>query len=267
MAPWAAQPQRLVDSVRRHGGLSFLAHPVDPPAPLFHEPDLSWVDWDIRGFTGIEIWNFMSQYKGWLQSWPGALLASLFPDWFLQGPFAPILRLWDENLTAGRPLVAIGSADAHGLPIAWGPFRRVIFPYEYLFRASNSHVLCPDSWTGRSEDDAARLYSSLRTGSCFVANDRAASSRGFRFSATDDQGIVPMGGSARARFGVTFQIRTPRPAHLRMIRNGVLLKQWPQAESAVLTAHDPGAYRVEAHLTRTGRRRPWIYSNAIHVAP
>jgi len=30
---------------QRSGGLAFLAHPVDPPAPSFREPDISWEDW------------------------------------------------------------------------------------------------------------------------------------------------------------------------------------------------------------------------------
>lgn len=265
LAHLAPQPQRLLDSVRRRGGLSFLAHPVDPPAALFAEPDLSWVDWDVRGFTGLEIWNFMSEFKARLTSWPAAVWASLFPAWSPRGPFPEVLRRWDEALAAGRHLVAIGGADAHGMPIRWGPIHAVVFPYAFLFRTVNTHVIGEEPWTGDAEADARRLYDALRAGSCFVGYDLSTPTRGFRFRAVDDRGTVPMGGTARARFGVTFQIRTPRPAEIRMIHDGHLIRRWPEEESAVLVVHDPGAYRVEVLRADRGRKRGWIYSNPIYV--
>ena len=265
LAPFASQPQRLLDAVRRRGGLSFLAHPVDPSAALFSEPDLSWVDWDVRGFNGLEIWNFMSEFKARLTTWPRALWASLFPAWSPRGPSPEVLRRWDEALAAGRRLVAIGGADAHGTPFGWGPIRRVVFPYPFLFRTVNTHVICDEPWSGEAEADARRLYDTLRAGSCFVGYDLSAPTRGFRFRAVDDRGTVPMGGTATARFGVTFQIRTPRPAEIRMIRDGHLVRRWPEEESAVLTAHEPGAYRVEVLRADRGRKRGWIYSNPIYL--
>ncbi|MEA3351913.1 MAG: PHP domain-containing protein, partial [Chloroflexota bacterium] len=57
LATWAKNPQRLIDRAGDADALTFLAHPVDPAAPAFDETDLSWVDWDIHGFTGIELWN------------------------------------------------------------------------------------------------------------------------------------------------------------------------------------------------------------------
>ena len=35
----AARPQALIDAVSRHGGLGFIAHPVERAAPLFDEPE------------------------------------------------------------------------------------------------------------------------------------------------------------------------------------------------------------------------------------
>ncbi|MEX2030221.1 MAG: CehA/McbA family metallohydrolase [Anaerolineales bacterium] len=265
VAARAAQPQRLIDEVRTLGGLSFLAHPIDSPATLFHEPDLSWVDWKVHDFTGIEIWNFMAHHKVWLQTWPIAILASLFPTWFLRGPSPELLRIWDGALTSGKHWVAIGGADAHGLPVRLGPFRTVVFPYRFLFRTVNTHVLSEEPWTGQPDADAGALYRALKSGHCFVGYDHDAPSRGFRFRAIDDRGTVPMGGSARARFGVTLQARAPRRSDLRLIRNGDLIRHWPDADSVVLVVHEPGSYRVEARLNSRGRLRPWIFSNPITI--
>jgi predicted metal-dependent phosphoesterase TrpH len=265
MAARAPQPQRLIDEVRVQGGLSFLAHPIDSPATLFKEPDLSWVDWSVHDFTGLEIWNFMARHKVWLQNWPTAILASLFPSWFTRGPSPELLRIWDDALEAGQAWVAIGGADAHGLPVRVGPFRTVIFPYRFLFRTVNTHVLSEEPWTGQPDADARALYAGLRTGQCFVGYDHDAPSRGFRFRAIDDRGPVSMGGTARARFGVTLQAHAPRRSDLRLIRNGDVIRHWSDAESVVLVVHEPGSYRVEASLNRRGRLRPWIYSNPITV--
>src|SRR3990172_10307605 len=63
LAHLADDPQTLIDAVRAAGGISFLAHPVDPAMPAFGEADISWVDWNVIGFTGIELWNGFSELK------------------------------------------------------------------------------------------------------------------------------------------------------------------------------------------------------------
>jgi PHP domain len=69
LAPLAYDPQFLLDSVRKAEGFAFIAHPVDPASPAVNEGDLSWVDWDLRGFSGIELWNGMSEFQP-DRSWP-----------------------------------------------------------------------------------------------------------------------------------------------------------------------------------------------------
>jgi predicted metal-dependent phosphoesterase TrpH len=62
LARLAPQPQRLIDAVRREGGLAFLAHPHDPSIPLLGYDEIAWVDWDVTGYAGIEVWNYMSDW-------------------------------------------------------------------------------------------------------------------------------------------------------------------------------------------------------------
>src|SRR3990172_2408338 len=63
LAAFADDPQVLINQVRAAGGLSFLAHPHDPAAPIFNETAISWVDWSVQNFTGIELWNALSELK------------------------------------------------------------------------------------------------------------------------------------------------------------------------------------------------------------
>jgi predicted metal-dependent phosphoesterase TrpH len=80
LAHLAPDPQRLLDSVRKAGGWAFLAHPVDPAAPAVGEGDISWVDWDLHGIAGIELWNAFSEFKSLLKSKLHALYYAYNPN-------------------------------------------------------------------------------------------------------------------------------------------------------------------------------------------
>lgn len=265
LARLAPRPQRLLDAVGEAGGLAFLAHLIDPPAPLFHEPDLSWVDLDLKGDFGIEIWNTMSEFKGHLRSIPHALWYAFLPDLSPSGPYPEALARWDAMLAAGRRVPVMGGADAHGTRVRLGPLERTVLPYAFLFRAVNTHLLTDDPLTGDAEADRRRLADALRKGHAFVGYDRPAPTRGFRFRVSTDQGEAEMGDGLAYRFGATFQVQLPRPAHIRLIRHGRLVREWPRSDAAVHTARQPGAYRVEARLPYKGRLRQWIVSNPIYL--
>ena len=53
LAHLAADSEILIKAVRDAGGLSFIAHMTDPSARAFGEPDISWEDWTVEGFTGL----------------------------------------------------------------------------------------------------------------------------------------------------------------------------------------------------------------------
>jgi hypothetical protein len=108
----ASSPQALIDAVAQREGLSFLAHPVDSAAPLINEGELSWVSWGVKGFTGLEIWNFMTEYKSMLRSWPQAVFYAYRPDHIASGPFAEVLSRWDQLLAAGRRVDVVAVAVA-----------------------------------------------------------------------------------------------------------------------------------------------------------
>lgn len=266
LAPLAADPQTLLDAVARAGGLAFLAHPIDPPAPALGQPDLSWVDWQIRGFSGIELWNYMSEFKSRLASQWHAIFFAYLPHLTAIGPHPDVLALWDRLLLQGRRVFAIGGADAHAQAARLGPLRRTILPYDFLFRSVNTHVLAPQALSGEAGADRATLMQSIGSGSCFVANDRLALARGFHFTAQGGEGVAGMGETIRCQLGVTMQIHTPQRAELRLIRNGEILHIWDESEVGVRMVTTPGAYRAEAHLHAHGRRRGWIFSNPIFVS-
>jgi hypothetical protein len=261
----AEDPQRLIDGVRNSGGLAFIAHPNDPAAPAFGEPDISWVSWEVQDFTGIELWNAMSEFKSLMKSKFTALLYGLNPRLVARGPFPQTLRKWDELLAKGRPVVAIGGSDAHAFPISLGPIHRKIFPYEFHFQAVNTHLLVPEPPNGSPMDDRRQILDALRLGHAFIGYDLPASTRGFRFSAQGEDGLFYMGDTLSLERGVTLQISLPVRTECHLRKDGELIKTWRKRDVCTFIATEPGVYRVEVFLSYLGRRRGWIFSNPIYV--
>ena len=80
LSPFAGDLNRLLEAVRKAGGLAFIAHPTDPAAPAVNEDDLSWDDWQVKGLAGIEIWNAMSEFKSLLKTKIHALFYAYNPS-------------------------------------------------------------------------------------------------------------------------------------------------------------------------------------------
>lgn len=268
LAGHAPDPQKLVDAARGRHALTFFAHPSDPEAPLVHEPDLSWVSWDVRGFTGLEIWNYMTEFKSLVTSWPNAVRYAFNPERGIRGPFPQTLAKWDELTAQGLRVVAIGNADAHGTEYHLAGLTRTIFPYPFLFRCVNTHLLLDSPFTGEVESDKRRMLSALASGHCFVGYDYPAPTRGFKFTANFEKGQAVLGDEVTNKRGVTLQIGTPAPATvLRLMCNGQEVKRWENQANAthIVPERQTGAFRVEAHLHYQGQLRGWIFSNPIYI--
>jgi hypothetical protein len=265
VATLAADPQRLIDGVNKAGGLSFLAHPFESPAPVIGEGEISWVDWEVQHYTGLELWNAMSELKSRLKSRLHGLLLILDPRRLACGPPQQTLEKWDELLMDGRKVVAVGGSDAHAFPVRLGPLRLTVFRYRFHFKTVNTHLLTPVPFNGELEHDRHLALEALRRGHAFIGYDLPAPTRGFRFTGQGRDGLVSMGDEISAREGVTLQIRLPRRAECRLLREGQLIKTWRQRETCTYITNDPGAYRVEVYLRYLGRTRGWIFSNPIYV--
>ncbi|MFO7681569.1 MAG: CehA/McbA family metallohydrolase [Chloroflexota bacterium] len=277
LASFAAEPQRLIDETIAAGGLGFLAHPVEKDVPIFNEPNYGWHDWDIDRFTGLEIWNYMSSFKSQLAialqnlpiKWkPLAYLAvirvGLHPEKYVTGPEPETLALWDRLLAEGKQIVGIGNSDAHGTPMSLGPLHREIYPYDYLFRAVNTHILTSAPLSGNLVQDKMLIFNALKKGHAWVAYDLPHLTKGFRFSG---QGLTKgvMGDKVQLDAGATLQVRTPAPANIRLIRHGTVVAATENNTHLTYIPVEEGAYRVECTIPFAGKERGWIYSNPIYL--
>jgi hypothetical protein len=265
LATYAPNPQGLINEIQASEGLCYIAHPVERAAPVFHEDALPWVSWDVEGYTGIELWNYMSEFKAHLDSKAKAVRVALAPEQYISGPFPETLALWDRLLREGKKVKVIGGADAHGTRYSMGPITRTIFPYDYLFRCINTHILTPRPFSGDFEHDQQLILYALRDGHSWVGYDLPASTRGFRFSAQGHNSQAVMGGQIRLGHGVTLQIVSPQIAEIRLIKDGEVVLEETENPYRTYIAREPGNYRVEVYIKYKGKRRGWIFSNPITV--
>jgi PHP domain len=265
LATYAHDPQLLLDSVTKAGGMAFIAHPVDPAAPSVRQDDISWVDWNVQGFTGLELWNGFSEYKTRIKSKLHAIYFAYFPRQIACGPLPETLRRWDELLTSGKKMVALGGSDAHALKLSLGPLRRTVFPYEFHFRAINTHIFVPRPLGEDAEADSAMILDALRQGHCFIGYDLPAPTRGFHLTVHGLERNALMGDELPSKGGVTIQIRLPIRAECVLLKDGKPLRTWHNRDLCNYNINEPGVYRVEVYIYYLGRRRGWIFTNPVYV--
>ena len=266
MAPYCQMPQRLIDQVNRSNGLSFIAHPVEDALEMFNEKAYPWRDWDIKDFSGIELWNHMSEFKSVTNNFMSAVVNAFFPKRMSLGPLEQTLALWDKLITERhKPIVAIGGVDAHQIIKKYGPLTIKLYPYLHHFKSIRTHILTPTPLTGNFPHDKNMILEALQQGHCFVGYDLPAATDGFRFSVHNDEGHFYMGDQVTCKGGLTFQIRLPQKALCRLFKDGKTIKEWTDREVLTHITTEPGVYRMEAFIPYKGKLRGWIFSNPIYV--
>lgn len=264
MSPHAQQPQALIEATKKAGGYTFLAHPYDQPAAAIGERSYPWRDWDLEGFTGLELWNYMSSIKEPMTNKLRAIQAAYRPEQLFDGPPAQTLAKWDELLTAGKQVSVVGGSDGHAFEYEMGPLKRTIFPYEDMFRCVNTHVLLDEPLAGELAQDKPRILQAIGRGRGWVGYDLPHPTKGFRFSGQSlTKGI--MGDKIKMDAGATLQVIAPTKCDMRIIHNGQVAAEAKNDISLTHLPLDLGAYRAECRIQFEGQQRGWIFSNPIYL--
>jgi hypothetical protein len=258
-------PAGIVAAGAEAGGFGFLAHPFSTGSARFQRvgPGMPWDDLDAPGYTGIELWSFVTDTAEGLASVPDIARFVARPERVVTGPPERNLRGWDA-LLARRPVVAIGGVDAHqiGVRVA-GRVPLRLMSYRRSFSHLRTHVLLDRPRRGEGATDRDAVYAALRAGRCYLAMDSFARANGFAFG-TRGADAVPMGGESQWAEGQVLEARVPRPAELTLLRDGepVARVDGTMLEHAV---ESPGTYRLEARLHAHGAWRTWIVSNPVYL--
>ena len=244
----------VCSAVSDAGAISFAAHPFSTGSPLFRRAK-AMPHTAVARATGIELWSFVNDTGESLRSVREAARFVAAPERVVRHPPRRNLEEWDR-LCARQRCVAIGGLDAHQIGVRVGnrvPLR--LMSYARSFRYLRTHVLSREPLSGELEPDRASVFEALGEGRCYIARDSLAPARGFAFWA---DGVV-MGEEAE-HDGQTLRVSLPRPAELRLFRDGRPLETVAGSRLERRT-EAPGVYRVEAHLDG----RTWIISNPIYL--
>lgn len=236
----------MLSQIRRQGGLAFVGH-----AERFR-------DWSrlhqVAGLHGIELHNLHAATKA---APPAELLGrGIFTPMsqafeVLMRPDPAVLQNVDALSQRRHPLAMVGGNDAHANIRLLGPLGWVIADYDEVFRLLSTHVLAETL-------DEASLVEALRAGRSYLSLDHWGEATGFAFWAETPTGPVSMGATVGSE--AVLKVRSPRPASLRLLRDGEVLQAQDGLELR-FAGPGPGVYRVEVWLDG----RPWIFSSSIKV--
>jgi len=222
-----------------------------------------WTDWSVTGYTGIGVWDFMTDWQSSLTGYLRAALSYAWPALFLRGPSPKTLARWDR-LSQERRVVGIGELDNHDMVSRLWRFKLSVFPFARVFRLIRTHILTTGPLSGNSSSDIATVLDALKNGRAYIALDRYRNSSGFSLLLTEGERSATMGDEFILHRSVALTASVPYTARIRLIRNGNLFRQTTGKELS-LTLREPGIYRIEADLNVYGRYRPWIFSNPLYV--
>lgn len=286
--------QAFVDELRGLGAVVFLTHPDDLRRR-----------WDLKGWTGMEIYNLhadarktglsiysqLSEHYWSMQRYPMRVYHRLFHE--------PVeyLDLWDR-FTTGRRVVGIAGNDAHqnqGIRLIATERGSIVLtdtsgadkPFWELDGATVR-------WLGRT------VFGELTPGRTLWRTDADLYERTFRYVTThllardkteSDLRHALENGHAYVAFdslvdasGFDFSLASGAIMGDEVsFRSGLILRVATPVDATIrlirggvqiaeqrgrelsYAVREPGVYRAEAHLTVRSRLLPWIYSNPIYI--
>lgn len=257
--------KEYVAKVKENGGIGFIAHPHEERSSMAEHPPYPWTEWDTDDFTGIEIWNHMSE---WMEGLNESNKYNYFvhPLKSIKSPSKKTLAKWDK-LNIERKVVGIGGIDAHAHKLnLMGFFEVEVFPYKVLFKSIRTHLLC-DTHLNKSNkgveftEDRKEILKTLTSGRSFFSNYYHGDARGFRFFAQDSNMIYHMGESVKLSDKIRLKVILPNiSGTIKLIANGILIDEVENIDAEFIISK-PAAYRVEIFLDG----KAWIYSNHIRI--
>jgi len=259
----ASKPQGWIDRVKMLGGIGFIAHPDHEGTEKFHVKHFPWRDWSVSGYTGMGVWDFMTDWQSTLKNLPGALIAYLFPSYVLKGPRNITLKRWDYLNKEGR-VAGIGELDNHDTPRKILGMTVGVFPFKRAFRFIRTHLLLDNPLKGEAEGDIDTLLKALKNGRAYIAMEYFRAAKGFSLSLSDENGEVTMGDEFSLKGEALLGVKAPEKGKIRIIRDGGLFAETIDKDITCKISRK-GVYRAEVYLKVRGKYRPWIFSNPVYV--
>lgn len=250
----------FVAEVRAKGGVGIVAHP-DERAINEYSECYRWEDWSVRGFDGIELWNYMSD---WIQQYTptGKYLNFFFPEMALRGPTLDTIRWWDSLQTEGHRPTGVFGVDVHAFKVKKFGYMFEVYSYVHCFRTLVNYLQLDAPLSNTFEEAQRQIWDAIRRGRVIMAHRGRGDASGTTFLAAtaDGKTVSTCGDTVPLTEGLSLEFLCPQDAELRLFQNGNMVVREDKARKLRFACTEPGHYRVEAH-----RRGMWIMTNHIHV--
>ncbi|HBQ25605.1 MAG TPA: hypothetical protein DD791_04345, partial [Syntrophomonas sp.] len=195
-----------------------IAHPFEKGSRYYQKGrTYEWKDWGVSDFQGIEIWNYISQFRDACTSILKSIYLIFNPVAGLSRPCHRALNILDRSQAKGHKVFAYGGSDAHGIRIKVGWLPVSISPYNLCFKLINTHILCKREFSGDLHFDKEQVYEALGEGCSWIACDYYRPSDGFRFELRSDTGTWPIGSSVKFTADLKFYVKTPALARVVLL--------------------------------------------------
>jgi hypothetical protein len=253
------KPQEIIQAVDAQGGFGFIAHPDHLGTKRFEIPSYRWEAWDAQGFTGMGVWDLMTDWQAQLDREDVSMeMYTEFEDW-LTGPRIETLKRWDE-LNAQRKVVGIGEIDNHRYRKEYQGQTLEIFPYETAFKTILNHVLLDKPLEKDYKKARKQILEAVRHGNVYVSFDWWDDPVDFSFEVDNGKTVAGMGDEIELAEHTELIATFPQEALLNVYRNGESVLE-EEGDEILFDVTEPGSYRVEAMRNDI----VWILSNNIFV--
>lgn len=261
------EAREALAEVNRERGVSFIAHPFDSMIP--------WSDWQVRGFTGIEI---LSLYQ--LAKKVPFFKATIFPLQYLFNQRYALTQLitypqkelqaWDALSKEGK-YYGIFALDAHAKLQISERFQLNFPSYAAMFEILTVYVKIANDLPNDPQQASAAIIAAIRRGNFFNVIEALAPANGFEHYYRENNGrLIDMGGDASSPGGaLIFKLPFAFATDIVVKRDGEIFKTIRASTKQELSIPitQSGVYRAEISLA-AGRfkKLPWILANPICVA-
>lgn len=215
-------PHTFVAEVARKGGIGIVAHPDERITHELTEP-YRWEDWSIRGFHGVELWNYMSE---WLEKYTRRrrYLNFFFPQFVVRGPTPATLDWWDTLAVEGYRVTGVVGVDAHATRVNALKRTWEVYPYEQLFGTLTDYVVLDEPLSTEFETATEQILAAIRRGRVLMANRTWGDASEMSFVARLSDGpLLTVGDEAPVGDGGVLDFQAPKPASItprQMFKSG-----------------------------------------------
>lgn len=236
--------------------ISFAAHPFEQrKCDRFRKYE--WEKTEVDDFSGIEIWNYLSEWIGKMQPKYNGLFMIVFPSLFVRKPHQKTLAWWDELNREGKKKAAIGSVDAHTEQMNKYGITFKFLRHRTLYKSIRTNLLIEAS----EELTEQTLLQAIKNGNSYIVNYKRGNPYNFFAGISDEEGHnASFGEEIKFRKNLKYYFLLPRIAKVTMFKDGSRVAS-KRDEKGFFPIEEAGNYRLE--ITRFGSG--WIYTNYIYV--